>query len=133
MIGLGDLPGGRFYSQATGISADASVIIGNGNMDTEAFVWTAYDGMLDVKKILVDSGNDMSAWSTLHAWGISDDGRTVVGIGHHANGIREAWMAQLDIAEVLAPSPLVAFIGIGLTVGLMEWRKSRRRRARAKA
>ena len=32
MIGLGDLPGGRFYSQATGISADASVIIGNGNM-----------------------------------------------------------------------------------------------------
>lgn len=39
MVGLGDLPGGRFDSFAIGVSADGSVIVGGGNIadGTEAF------------------------------------------------------------------------------------------------
>ena len=48
MVGLGDLPGGEFWSQATGVSADGSVIVGASYSEhgREAFVWTRETGMV---------------------------------------------------------------------------------------
>ena len=45
--GLGDLDGGSSFSEAFGISADGSVVAGRGSSDlgSEAFMWTAEDGM----------------------------------------------------------------------------------------
>ncbi len=45
--GLGDLPGGATLSQALGVSADGSVVVGESESasGTEAFRWTAAGGM----------------------------------------------------------------------------------------
>jgi uncharacterized membrane protein len=45
--GLGDLVGGRFESNARGISADGSVVVGYGFSDSgyEGFRWTSSGGM----------------------------------------------------------------------------------------
>ena len=46
--GLGDLPGGSFSSQASGLSADGSVVVGSGvsAKSQEAFRWTQQTGMV---------------------------------------------------------------------------------------
>jgi probable HAF family extracellular repeat protein len=72
--GLGDLPGSIFNSQALGVSADGSVIVGlsvssNG---TEAFRWTSGGGMEGLGDL--PGGNFVS-----HAQDVSDDGTVVVG------------------------------------------------------
>jgi uncharacterized membrane protein len=43
MVGLGDLPGGEFFSHGAGVSADGSVVVGGGTSASgfEAFRWTA--------------------------------------------------------------------------------------------
>lgn len=47
MVGLGDLPGGIFDSKATGVSADGSVVVGNGTgFYGTAFRWTQATGMV---------------------------------------------------------------------------------------
>ena len=47
---LGDLPGGGFFSQAFGVSADGSTVVGGSNSQSsigpEAFRWTAGGGMV---------------------------------------------------------------------------------------
>ena len=45
---LGDLPGGRFYSHAWGVSADGSVVVGHAESARgfEAFRWTSDEGMV---------------------------------------------------------------------------------------
>jgi len=46
--GLGDLPGGSFFSRANGVSADGAAIVGRGWSSTgfEAFLWTEAGGMI---------------------------------------------------------------------------------------
>jgi probable HAF family extracellular repeat protein len=46
--GLGDLPGGFFYSQANGISADGGAVVGMSRSfdGPQAFLWTASKGMV---------------------------------------------------------------------------------------
>ena len=49
---LGDLPGGEFNSNSSGVSADGSVVVGSGTVvgdganDNEAFRWTGATGMV---------------------------------------------------------------------------------------
>jgi probable HAF family extracellular repeat protein len=69
MVGLGDLPGGIFLSQATAVSADGSVVAGlsQGGPTYNAFIWTQAMGMVPL------STRESSAV------GISANGRVVVG------------------------------------------------------
>lgn len=73
MTGLGDLPGGIFHSTATGVSADGSVVVGNGNTSAgvEAFRWTQASGMTGL--------GVLTGTLTSYASGVSADGSVVVG------------------------------------------------------
>jgi probable HAF family extracellular repeat protein len=83
--GLGDLPGGTFDSEAWGVSADgstvvgASIIAGNALFGTTfgAFRWTAATGMVDIYDLGFIIG------SVCRAYGVSADGSVVVGAAAH--------------------------------------------------
>jgi probable HAF family extracellular repeat protein len=80
--GLGDLPGGGFNSTAFGVSADGVTIVGRGasGAGTEAFRWTAADGMGGLGD-LPDGAFNSTAYAT------SADGAVIVGSGESADGL----------------------------------------------
>jgi len=96
--GLGDLPGGFYQSQAWGLSADGSTIVGyswssDPNWDTgplgfEAMRWSASEGMVGLGGL--PSLPDSSALS------VSGNGTTVAGWARYGNGIAHPfrWTAQ---------------------------------------
>jgi probable HAF family extracellular repeat protein len=79
--GLGDLPGGPFFSVARAVSADGSVVVGTSQSSNgfEAFRWTATKGMLGLGDL--PGGGFQS-----EASGISSDGGVIVGSGRSAAG-----------------------------------------------
>jgi probable HAF family extracellular repeat protein len=82
MTGLGDLPGGDFYSTARGVSADGSVVVGFGTSASgyEAFRWTAADGLTPLGDL---PGGSFDS----RAWAISADGSTIVGGSSSSSGL----------------------------------------------
>ncbi len=82
MVGLGDLQGGDYWSQASGVSADGNVVVGfsyNASFDFEAFRWTSATGMVGLGD-LPGGGFDVRAND------VSADGNVVVGNGSSATG-----------------------------------------------
>jgi len=105
MIGLGYLPGGSF-SGASAVSGDGSIIVGGSN--DKAFLWTSDDGMVCIQELLENRYNlNLDGWTLYDAIDISNDGRTIVGIGLNPYGNWEGW-----IATIPEPSTLLLF-GIG--------------------
>ncbi len=78
---LGDLPGGNFQSEALGVSANGSVVVGYGSSaeGTEAFRWTESDGMVSLG--VLPGGNSS------FASGISADGFVIVGQSSSTEGM----------------------------------------------
>jgi probable HAF family extracellular repeat protein len=91
LIPMGDLPGGSFDSRASAISADGSVIAGQGisSRGTEAYRWTAATGMVGLGDLPGGSFGSI-------AYGISADGTTILGYGSSTNSSHEAfrWRAE---------------------------------------
>jgi probable HAF family extracellular repeat protein len=84
MQDLGTLPGGG-GSEATGVSADGSVVVGsarNAAGKWRAFRWTAAGGMEDLNLTYAHLLTDSSV--LLEANAISPDGRYIVGSGYNA-------------------------------------------------
>jgi len=83
--GLGELPGGIFWSGADGISADGSVAVGfdHSASGQEAFRWTSAGGMVGL-------GDLPSGVFSSRAHGASADGAVVIGIGHSDAGTRRS-------------------------------------------
>lgn len=136
MVGLGDLPSGFFESQATAVSADGSVIVVHSNtaLGVETFVWDSARGMRNLREILVAGGVDLTTWQNLGAWGISADGKTIVGIGNRGGGAREAWVARLGADAAAVPEPAsVAVWGLALGTVLTARRRTIRRQRRQAA
>jgi len=77
LVGLGDLPGGNFFSTATAISWDGRVICGYSksalSYTYEAYRWTAEDGMVPL-------GDLPGGFYISIAYGMSADGNTIVGM-----------------------------------------------------
>ncbi len=78
MVGLGDLPGGGFFSEAYDVSADGSVVVGrsaasDGRINYRAFRWTANTGM----NALPDGNANVGPTRTAEA--VSGDGSVIVG------------------------------------------------------
>lgn len=110
MQGLGDLPGGGFSSDATDVSADGSIIVGSGTSGpgTRAIIWDVENGIRDLEVVLSLMGVDVSGWRLSKAWGVSADGRTIVGTGTNPAGEAGGWI-------VVVPEPSAALLlGLGL-------------------
>ena len=96
MVGLGDITSGIARTQAYATSADGAVVVGDSvtASGSVAFLWTDANGMRSLKEILVnDFGLDLTSWTLSFAYGVSDDGLTIVGAGNNPNGLDEAWIA----------------------------------------
>ena len=100
MVGLGDLPGGAFSSHANGVSANGSTVVGISSSDSvrEAFIWDSTNGMRSLKEVLINEyGLDLTGWTLNAAYGVSGNGKRIVGVGKNPDGYDEAWIA--DIGE----------------------------------
>jgi probable HAF family extracellular repeat protein len=82
MVGLGDISGGGFNSQAYGVSADGSVVVGQGASasGTEAFRWTSGGGMVGLGDLAGGAFDSL-------ALAVSDDGSVAIGQGASASGV----------------------------------------------
>ena len=94
-MGLGDLPGGNFYSRARGGSADGSVVVGfsASASGTEAFRWTQGSGMVGLGDL--PGGGLYSG-----AYGVSADGSVVVGSSHSSGNEAFIWDSTNGMREV---------------------------------
>jgi uncharacterized membrane protein len=83
--GLGDLPGGSFYSEANDVSADGRTVVGasvSSNGGEEAYSWTADSGMIGLE---IPDGFTASV-----ANGVSGDGSVIVGTSE----VSQPWHRQ---------------------------------------
>ena len=124
MVGLGDLPGGDFYSNALDVSADGSTIVGDkfSHLGREAVRWTSAGGIESLWDVLLAHGIDPAAGGWTHlvrATGVSANGNAIVGFGAR-NGNVESF-----IAVVPEPGCLSLF---GLAVPALLCREVRQQR-----
>jgi uncharacterized membrane protein len=101
MVGLGDVPGGGFYSEAYDVSADGKVVAGKsaGNVPFyySAFRWTAETGMFLIPGAVgVGTPNIATA--------VSGDGHVIVGALSSGDGAFawDSFHGTRDIADLLA-------------------------------
>ncbi len=104
MTALGTFPDTTTVeANARDASADGTVIVGR-DIDA-AFIWDEINGMRRISDVLVaDYGVDLTGWTLEDAYGISADGRTIVGYGTNTNGDQEAWIAKLPPCDEETPS-----------------------------
>ncbi len=98
MTGLGFFPGAAYLygggkvSEAHGVSADGSTVVGygyNAEGDFEAFAWTPASGMTGLGFF------PGTPYEYSYAAGVSADGSTGVGYGYNADGNYEAFVFKL--------------------------------------
>src|SRR5262245_19354352 len=107
LVGLGRLPG-DFYSHATGVSADGSLVIGfsreRAETSREAFRWTSESGMVGLGYLPGAAASE--------ARGVSSDGSVIVGSSWspsgHATAFRwtqaDGMTALSDLCEMCSDS-----------------------------
>ena len=95
---LGDLPGGSFYTFATGVSADGLVAVGQGDGDKglDPFRWE--DGVMEA---LVGTPEFFPSV----AWATSSDGTVVIGRATIIGGDLEAFRWEDGVFEGLGDLP----------------------------
>ncbi len=103
MVGLGRYHPDELGNRAYGVSWDGNVIVGEvGILDDNgngAYIWTAETGMRRLTDVLADLGVAIPpGWYLLAAYGVSADGRTIVGAGINPAGHSEGWVAYLGPA-----------------------------------
>lgn len=117
MVGLGHLPGETTDSRARGVSGDGSLVVGSANENQspelrDAFIWDAVKGMRNLQNVLVTDyglGDALAGWTLNLATAISDDGLIISGTGTNPNGLREAFLVELD---AVANAPPTAGAGV---------------------
>lgn len=107
IVPLGDLPGGPTESSGLDVADDGNTIVGiaNSTYDVnslgDAFIWTPSRGMRLLKDALMADYclPALEGWRLVAAWGISGDGRVIVGEGINPQGHTEAFIVRLDRAN----------------------------------
>jgi probable HAF family extracellular repeat protein len=83
---------------ATAVSGDGRVIVGWGTTPTgeTALIWDELHGMRRLEDALKnDYETTIKGWTLSRATSVSDDGRTIVGLGVNPGGNAEAWILKL--------------------------------------
>ena len=107
MVNLGTLPG-HLQSEATGVSADGSVIVGTSiAVQPRGFRWTQSTGMQTIEDWLTASGAAIShGFQALSAGDVSADGSTVVGTLQNLHAYiaraRSGMVSMKDLADSLS-------------------------------
>ena len=108
-----------FFSEATDVSADGSLIVGTGDTASSAMalIWNSENGLQSIQDLLIASGVDLTGWQLTQARGISEDGNIIAGYGTNPDGITEAWVANISNVPIppalwLFGSGLLGMIGI---------------------
>lgn len=99
---LGNLGGSSINASAQAVSGDGSIVVGQSQTGTtvgatEAFIWTQGTGMQNLKTVLAARGMTvpLTGWTLLSATCISQDGKTIGGLGLNPQGKPEGWVAIL--------------------------------------
>jgi uncharacterized membrane protein len=102
-------------SFAYATDADGSTIVGQLGFQ-HAFIWDSAHGMRDLQTVLVtDFGaTNLNGWTLERAFGVSADGRTIVGDGRNPSGNTEAWIATLPPTATAIPLPSALPAGLSL-------------------
>lgn len=83
---------------ARAVSGDGRIVVGWGNTPNgeTALIWDEPHGMRRLEDVLkTDYQTALSTWTLTRATAISDDGRTIAGVGVNPNGITEGWLVRL--------------------------------------
>jgi uncharacterized membrane protein len=129
MVGLGFLPYGFPNTTPRAVSADGSIIVGDGSgaTGTEAFAWDEAHGVRAISAMLRPAvAAALDGWSLDSCEAISADGLTVVGWGTNPSGNHEAWVAYLG-GDVPEPASWT-LLEFGLSLLLARHRASLKRR-----
>lgn len=89
----GSLVDSTFY----GLTPDAALAVGtfkNASGPYYAVSHDAFNGVRNLRDLLITNGVDMTGWELTAATAISADGSVVVGYGTNPNGQQEAWVIQ---------------------------------------
>jgi probable HAF family extracellular repeat protein len=127
MVGL--VGEGVMRSYAHSVSSDGSVIVGYAewNSGWGAFIWDAANGIRNLRTVLVsDYGleHELAGWDLSVAYGVSADGKVLVGSGTNPRGETEAWIADLNTGVI--PEPLSMAFMASAFVGVVAWRARKR-------
>ena len=107
--GAVSLLGPNSNSIAYDISGDGLAIVGS-RSDSGPFYWTASTGALDLQDLLISLGaTNLDGWELGPAFGISADGRTIVGAGRLNNGPVQGWVATI-------PEPSTVVLGAAAAI-----------------
>lgn len=97
IIGPEDTSGGSADSLFYGVTPDASLAVGTFRYSSPNFFAVSHDsfnGVRNLKSVLVTNGIDMTDWELTAATAISDDGSVIVGYGINPDGHQEAWVIK---------------------------------------
>src|SRR5262249_45212786 len=100
LSGMTDLgmPPGTTGTVGLGISGDGGAVVGYASVPSAlvATYWSNSTGMVVLRDLWVKSyGLDLRGWCLTRAYGISADGRVIVGEGTNPAGSSEGWIARL--------------------------------------
>jgi uncharacterized membrane protein len=119
MVELGSSNPNDFASSVF-VSDNGQYVLGANFTTSEGFIWTELAGMTSVESYLLSGNVDLTGWSNLTAFGITDDGRYLTGSGIYGG------QAQGFVAEVV-PEPstyaLLALSAVGLGAHVMRRRR----------
>jgi len=95
--------GGRSFASA--ISGDGSVVVGTNRFiengpfsNPTGFIWTAADGMRDIRDVLADNGISLPAGFQIDGLtGISQDGTKIVGVGSYPANFPDYYSVLIDL------------------------------------
>jgi probable HAF family extracellular repeat protein len=95
-------------TQAKGVSADGSLLVGGGNFT--AWFWTSARGFVNLRQELIARGVDLSemgaaTWDLREAVGVSADGTSIIGWGFR-NGAGFGWLVTGFAAAQCGPGDI---------------------------